>query len=55
MSSALSYRSQSGKKALLNAFLLKHVAKHVSLVASMSRSIEMASSPSASHLVMILS
>mmetsp|Transcript_24281 Transcript_24281/g.56602 ORF Transcript_24281/g.56602 Transcript_24281/m.56602 type:complete len:81 (+) Transcript_24281:361-603(+) len=39
-------RSQSGKKAPLNARLLKQVARHVSFVCSMSVSIPIAPSPS---------
>ena len=49
------YSVQSGNMSLLKAFLLKHDAKQVSFVASMSCSIVIAPSPSASHFFMIVS
>mmetsp|Transcript_26194 Transcript_26194/g.53661 ORF Transcript_26194/g.53661 Transcript_26194/m.53661 type:complete len:221 (+) Transcript_26194:487-1149(+) len=49
------YKSHSGKNAPLNAFRLKHDARHCSLVFSMSSNIPIASSPSASHFSIILS
>lgn len=49
------YSTQSGKKADLNDFRLKHVAKQVSSVIGMSSKIPIAPSLLASHLSMILS
>ncbi len=51
----IDYKSHSGKKAALKAFLLKQVAKQVSSVLGISVSIPIAPSPSASHLAIILS
>mmetsp|Transcript_2713 Transcript_2713/g.4946 ORF Transcript_2713/g.4946 Transcript_2713/m.4946 type:complete len:224 (-) Transcript_2713:204-875(-) len=51
----ITYSVQSGKNNLLNAFLLKQVAKQVSSVAFISTSISIAPSPSASHFFIIAS